>query len=500
MSFKSFIGHILAVRTVKREAKKAALGIAHQRRVFERLVEQGAATRFGRDHGLKRGMTYAEFCDAVPVRDYEKLKPWVDRAVAGEKDVLWPGEPLYFCKTSGTTSGAKFIPITRDSMPNHINSARNALLHYIANSGRPQFLDGKMIFLQGSPELAKTAGGTPMGRLSGIVAHHVPAYLQRNRLPSYAANCIEPWEAKIDAIVEETKGEDMRLISGIPSWVQNYFERLLEVTGASNVREVFPNLELFVYGGVAFEPYRERFRMLIGGDVPTVELFPASEGFFAYQDQLASLGLRLNVDEGIFFEFIPADTYFDDHPKRLTLEAVEVDVQYALVVTTNAGLWAYDVGDTVKFTSVDPHRLVVTGRIKHFTSAFGEHVIAEEVEGAMRDAMLAHGGAVAEFHVAPQVNPAQGLPYHEWFVEFSDFPADVAAFTVAINESVVRRNPYYKDLITGGILRPAEITHVSRGAFNGAMASLGKLGGQNKPPRLANGRDFATALEKANQA
>ena len=499
MSLKSRIGHWIAVRTAKREAQKAASGPAHQRRVFDQLVQRGAGTQFGRDHGLRKGMSYAEFCEAVPVRDYEKLKPWVDRAVAGESNILWPGTPLYFCKTSGTTSGAKFIPITKESMPNHINSARNALLHFIANSGRPDFLDGKMIFLQGSPELQKTAGGTPMGRLSGIVAHHVPNYLQANRLPSHETNCIEPWEAKIDAIVEETKGEDMRLISGIPSWVQNYFERLLEVTGAANVMEVFPNLELFVYGGVAFEPYRKRFKALIGKEVPTVELFPASEGFFAYQDTLDARGLRLNVDEGIFFEFIPADTYFDERPKRLHLEDVEVGVQYALIVTTNAGLWAYDVGDTIKFTSVDPYRLVVTGRIKHFTSAFGEHVIAEEVEGALRDALAAHGGAVAEFHVAPQVNPEEGLPYHEWLIEFSEAPADLAAFAKAVDAGVVKRNPYYKDLITGGILRSAELTSVERGTFNGAMASLGKLGGQNKPPRLANGRDFAGALEKATR-
>ena len=500
MSLKSWIGHWIAVRTAKRETQKAAAGPAHQRRVFAGLVDRGAATQFGQDHGLRTGMSYAEFCEAVPVRDYEKLKPWVDRAVAGESDILWPGKPMYFCKTSGTTSGAKFIPITKESMPNHINSARNALLHFIANTGRPDFLDGKMIFLQGSPELQTTAGGTPMGRLSGIVAHHVPNYLQANRLPSYATNCIDPWEAKIDAIVEETKGQDMRLISGIPSWVQNYFERLLEVTGAANVMEVFPNLELFVYGGVAFEPYRKRFKALIGKEVPTVELFPASEGFFAYQDTLDTQGLRLNVDEGIFFEFIPADTYFDEEPKRVQLEDVEVGVQYALVVTTNAGLWAYDVGDTVKFTSVDPYRLVVTGRIKHFTSAFGEHVIAEEVEGALRDALAAHGGAVAEFHVAPQVNPEEGLPYHEWFIEFSEVPTDLEAFAKAADAGVVKRNPYYKDLITSGILRAAKVTEVSRGTFNGAMASLGKLGGQNKPPRLANGRDFAKALENSTRA
>ncbi len=497
MSLKSMIGHWLAVRTVKRESLKAAYGPANQQRVFDQLVARGASSHFGRDHGLRAGMTHAEFCASVPIRDYEKLKPWVDRAVNGESDILWPGVPLYFCKTSGTTSGAKFIPITRESMSNHINSARNALLHYIANSGSAQLLDGKMMFIQGSPVLHRTQGGTPLGRLSGIVAHHIPRYLQSNRLPSMASNSVEPWEAKIEAIVEETKDEDMRLISGIPSWVQNYFERLLEVTGARNVREVFPNLELFVYGGVAFSPYRERFRDLIGSDVRSVELFPASEGFFAYQDELESTGLRLNVGEGIFFEFIPASEYFEKTPSRLTLGQVELGVQYALVVTSNAGLWAYDVGDTVKFTSVEPYRLVVTGRIKHFTSAFGEHVIAEEVEGALYDALARFGGAVAEFHVAPQVNPDAGLPYHEWFVEFTEVPEDEEAFAAEVNAGVVERNPYYKDLMTGGILRPAELTQVKRGTFNVAMASLGKLGGQNKPPRLANGRDFAVALEKS---
>ncbi|MDA1336562.1 MAG: GH3 auxin-responsive promoter family protein [Bacteroidetes bacterium] len=499
MSIKSMVGSIFARQNVKAEACKALDAKACQTRWFKVLLGQGERTIFGRDHGLHSEMSIAEFQAAVPVRDYEGLKPWVDRAVAGEKDVLWPGEPLYFCKTSGTTSGAKFIPLTKDSMPNHIRSARNALLHFIANSGRAHFLDGKMIFLQGSPELAATQGGIPMGRLSGIVAHHVPKYLQSNRLPSYQTNCLEPWEAKIDAIVEETRHADLRLISGIPSWVQNYFERLLEVTGAKNVLEVFPNLELFVFGGVAFEPYRSRFQALIGGDLPTVELYPASEGFFAYQDQLNQPGLRLVVDEGIFYEFIPADRYFEENPPRFTLAEIELNVQYALVVTTNAGLWAYDVGDTVKFISKSPYRLEVTGRIKHFTSAFGEHVIAEEVEAAIREAMENEQSTVVEFHVAPQVNPEEGLPYHEWFIEFSREPHDLERFGRIANEGVVKRNPYYKDLISGSILQPARMTVVSSGSFQRAMASLGKLGGQNKPPRLGNNREFAEVIEKVSQ-
>ena len=469
-------------------------GASKQLAVLKALLRKGQHSIFGQDHGLNPAMTTREFRKAVPVRDYEALKPWIDRSVAGESDVLWPGKPLYFCKTSGTTSGAKYIPLTRDSMPNHIGSARNALLAYIAETGKSEFLEGKMIFLQGSPELTKTSGGIPMGRLSGIVAHHVPSYLQANRLPSFEANCIEPWEAKIEAIVEETRNQDLRLISGIPSWVQNYFERLLLATGAKTVREVFPNFELFVYGGVAIEPYRAKFRELIGADVPTIELFPASEGFFAYQDRTDVEGLRLNVDDGMFFEFIAVDTYFDEEPERLGLDEVELGVQYALIISSNAGLWGYDIGDTIKFVSTDPHRIVVTGRIKHFTSAFGEHVIAEEVEGALNDAMQQMGGLVTEFHVAPQVNPPSGLPYHEWFIEFSEQPQDALGFAKSIDQSMIARNPYYKDLISGGVLRPAIVTPVITGGFHSAMESLGRLGGQNKPPRLANGRDFSDSL------
>tara|TARA_Y100000385_G_scaffold113514_1_gene117805 strand:- start:1140 stop:2654 length:1515 start_codon:yes stop_codon:yes gene_type:complete len=498
MSLKSLLSRPIARISAARESKKAGSPHVRQERLLQHLLKRVESTAFGRDHGLRPGMTLAQYQEAVPVRDYEGLKPWMDKAVKGEADVLWPGQPDYFCKTSGTTSGAKFIPITPDSMPNHIGSARNALLQYIHNARNARFVDGKMIFLQGSPELSKTAGGILMGRLSGIVAHHVPDYLQANRLPSFEANCTEPWEAKVNAIVEETKDQDLRLISGIPSWVQNYFERLLEVTGAANVKEVFPNFELFVFGGVAFEPYRERFRTLIGCEVDTVELFPASEGFFAYQDQLKNPGLRLNVDDGIFYEFIPADKYFEPNRRRLGLHEVEMGVQYALIISSNAGLWAYDIGDTIKFVSSDPYRIVVTGRIKHFTSAFGEHVIAEEVEGAVQAAMKTAGGVVAEFHVAPEVSPAEGLPFHEWFVEFSEEPSDVEAFAKAANEGVLQRNPYYRDLISGAILQTAKLRVLQKGTFHQAMANRGKLGGQNKPPRLANGRDFASELERAD--
>ena len=494
MSFKSILSKLLARHVARKEGRIALDGIERQRATLRKLLSSAKDTVFGEEHGFHSEMSHQDFIKAVPVRDYEALKPWMDRAVAGEPDVLWPGMPLYFCKTSGTTSGAKYIPLTKESMPNHIGSARNALLQFIAETGNASFLDGKMIFLQGSPTLTNTPGGVPLGRLSGIVAHHVPSYLQTNRLPSFQANCIESWNEKIDAIVHETKDQDLRLISGIPSWVQNYFERLLEVTGAENVMEVFPRFELFVYGGVAFEPYRAKFKELIGAEVPSVELFPASEGFFAYQDRQNEPGLRLNVDDGIFYEFIPVSTYFDENPVRLGLEEVELDVQYALVLSSNAGLWGYDIGDSIKFVSLNPFRIVVTGRIKHFTSAFGEHVIAEEVEGAIGDAMNETGGVITEFHVAPQVSSNDGLPYHEWFIEFQELPADLEAFAAVINQSVMERNPYYKELIAGSILRSAVMHPLPGGAFHLAMESLGRLGGQNKPPRLANHREFAEAL------
>lgn len=482
------------VGKVKEEAKNAR---ELQNKQFEQLVRGAEHTAFGKDHRFAELRTPEAFRQAVPVQDYEMLKPYIDRAIQGEEDVLWKGKPSYFCKTSGTTSGAKFIPITADSMPNHINSARNALLSYIAETGNARFVDGKMIFLQGSPELHYLDSGIPYGRLSGIVAHHVPGYLQRNRLPSMATNTIDDWEEKLDAIVEETLHQRMTLISGIPSWVQMYFERLLERSGKSKVREIFPDFSLFVYGGVNFSPYRDRFNALIGDAIPSIETYPASEGFIAYQDSQNEEGLLLTFNDGIWYEFIPADRYFDENPSRLSLDEVEVGVNYALILNTNAGLWGYSIGDTVKFVSLDPPRLLVTGRIKHFTSAFGEHVIAEEVERALSEAMQAHPCQVREFHVAPQVSPESGLPYHEWLIEFESHPAGQAEFAAAIDQSMRRQNIYYNDLISGNILRPVVLTALPKGAFEQMMRKRGKLGGQNKVPRLANDRSVADELVAA---
>ena len=464
-----------------------------QQRIFDELVRNGRMTAFGQDHAFDTIRTYAHFSKQVPVRDYEALRPWLDRVKAAEDHVLWPGKPLYLAKTSGTTSGAKYIPITRASIPNHIESTRNALLNYIHRTGKARFLDGKLIFISGSPAL-DTTNGILTGRLSGIVNHHVPAYLRRNQLPSYATNTIEDWEVKVDAIVEETLRADMRFISGIPPWVQMYFDRLTTRTGKP-IKDIFPNFELFVYGGVNYEPYRAKIEQSIGRPVDSIELYPASEGFIAYHDIPGDPGMLLMLNSGIFYEFIPLAEYFSPNPTRLPIWEVQPGVNYAIVLNTTAGLWGYSLGDTVRFVSTDPYRLVVTGRVKHFISAFGEHVIAEEVEKALAAASRLVHAEVIEFTVAPQVSPPEGgLPYHEWFIEFGKQPENLEKFRLAIDESLQRQNIYYRDLIAGHILQPLRIRPLAKDTFITYMRNEGKLGGQNKVPRLSNDRALVDGL------
>ncbi len=498
MGLKAVLSRPLAAYTVHRYRQWQLAPAATQLLLLRQLTQRAAGTAFGRAHELGAVQTPADFAARVPVRDYEALKSYFDRVKAGEPDILWPDRPLYLAKTSGTTSGAKYIPITQASIGNHINGAKDALLHYVAATGRARFLDGRLIFLSGSPELERV-GGIPTGRLSGIVNHHVPAYLRRNQLPSYATNCIDDWETKLAAIVGETLGQPLTLISGIPPWVQMYFDQLTARTGRP-VGEVFPQFDLFVSGGVSMEPYRARLLESIGRPVDSIELFPASEGFLAFQDQPGNPGLLLRLDSGIFFEFVPAERFFEENPPRLTIGEVELGKQYAVVLTSNAGLWAYSLGDTVRFVDLHPHRVVVTGRIKHFLSAFGEHVIGEEVEAALREAVRQHPETeVTEFTVAPLVSDDPSQPSrHEWLVEFARPPHDAASFAAVLDATLRRRNTYYDDLRQGTILVPLLLTPLSAGTFQRYMKSVGKLGGQNKVPRLSNDRALATGLLQAN--
>lgn len=491
-SLKSALAKPFAKKVKKSVLKWANNPVETQENVFQHLISEATQTQFGKEHDFISINTHEDFVKRVPVRDYEDLKVYVERVVAGEENILWKGKPLYFAKTSGTTSGSKYIPITKESMPTHVEAARNAILMYIAETGNSKFVNGKMIFLQGSPILEEK-NGIQLGRLSGIVAHFVPKYLQKNRMPSWETNCIEDWETKVNAIVKETLPQNMTVISGIPSWVQMYFEKINQQTG-KKVGDVFKNFNLFIFGGVNYEPYRAKFEHLIGRKVDSIELYPASEGFFAYQDQQNDKGMLLQLNSGIFYEFIKADEFYTENPKRITVKDVEVGVNYVMIISSTAGLWAYNIGDTIQFTSTKPYKVIVSGRIKHFISAFGEHVIGKEVEQAMQDALGVSDAQITEFTVAPQINPNEGLPYHEWFVEFEKEPSDITVLAKQIDDSLQQQNSYYFDLIEGKVLQPLKITAIKRNGFQDYMKSIGKLGGQNKLPRLSNDRKIADAL------
>lgn len=497
MNLKSLLARPFAGYIYNKIKKGMDTAVEDQESILKHLIKVGKSTSFGKDHGFSSISSYADFVKQVPIRDYEQFKSYIELVKEGRHNILWRGKPIYFAKTSGTTSGVKYIPITKDSIGNHINTARNALLCYMAQTGNYDFASGRMIFLSGSPELERV-GGIPTGRLSGIVNHHVPAYLRANQLPSYETNCVEDWETKLDKIVAETADKNMTLISGIPPWMQMYFDRLQEKTG-KKVGELFPNFNVMVQGGVNFEPYKAKLFESIGRKPDVIELFPASEGFFAFQDSQTEPGLLLNTNSGIFFEFVPAGEIFNENPTRLQLKDVELGVNYALIISSNAGLWAYNIGDTVKFVSTKPYRLIVSGRIKHFISAFGEHVIGEEVEAAMLKACAASGATVTEFTVAPKISQTKGQSYHEWFIEFEQQPTDMEHFRTILDQALREKNVYYDDLISGNILDVLHISPIRKNGFIDYMKSIGKLGGQNKVPRLSNDRNIADALQSLIQ-
>lgn len=493
MQIKSFFAQLFANIIHRKTQLWATNPVLTQQKVFQDLIQRAKDTQFGKDHNFSKIETFEDFSKNVPVRDYEGLKLYIEEVKKGKEDILWVGKPIYFAKTSGTTSGAKYIPLTKESMPYHIQAARNAILSYIYETKNADFVNGKMIFLQGSPKLEEK-NGIKFGRLSGIVAHFVPKYLQKNRMPSWEINCIEDWETKVNAIVDETYNQNMTVISGIPSWVQMYFEKL-KLKEGKPVGELFKNFNLFIYGGVNYEPYRAKFENLIGRKVDSIELFPASEGFFAYQDSQKEKGMLLLLNSGIFYEFIKSQEFFENHPKRYTIGEVELGVNYVLIISTNAGLWGYNIGDTIQFTSLKPYRVIVSGRIKHYISAFGEHVIGKEVESALNEAIVGTDIRINEFTVAPQINPKEGLPFHEWFIEFENEPKEPEVFRKVLDAAMRKQNIYYDDLIEGKVLQQLIVRKVVKNGFQEYMKSIGKLGGQNKIPRLSNDRKIVDVLE-----
>lgn len=494
MKFKSYLAKPFALYIYKQLKKTMSTAVADQDSIFHSLIKNAVKTEFGKEHGFDKIKTHEDFVKQVPLRTYEEFKEYIEKIKQGKQNILWKGLPIYFAKTSGTTSGVKYIPITKDSISNHIDTARNALLCYMAQSGNSLFANGKMIFLSGSPELERI-GGIPTGRLSGIVNHHIPRYLRSNQLPSFETNCIDDWEEKLNKIVDETINENMTLISGIPPWVQMYFDELEKKTG-KKIKDIFPDFTVMVHGGVNFEPYKARLFESIGKKIDSIETYPASEGFFAFQDNQKETGLLLNTNSGIFFEFVPAEEITNKNPTRLTLKEVQVNHNYVLIINNNAGLWGYNIGDTVKFVSLNPYRIIVTGRVKHFISAFGEHVIGEEVEESLMKAAEEENIKITEFTVAPNISASGKKSFHEWYIEFENEPKNLGSFAQKIDENLRKKNIYYDDLIKGNILHPLKINPIEKNGFISYMKSVGKLGGQNKVPRLSNDRKLATALHK----
>ncbi len=492
----NFIKKKIALLWAKKHVRNSGIfkqnTVENQEKLLLSLTKTAEKTLFGREHRFEEIQSVEDFQKRVPIADYEDLKPYIERVKKGQRNILWTETPEYFAKTSGTTSGSKYIPISKEGMPFQIAAAQSAIFHYIEKKNNADFVNGKMIFLQGSPELQEI-NGIKTGRLSGIVAHHIPNYLQKNRLPSFKTNLIDDWETKVDEIVKETEKENMTLISGIPPWLIMYFEKLIERNG-KKISELFPNLQLIITGGVNYEPYREKMNELIGKPIDIVQTFPASEGFFGFQDDYQNDGLLLLTNHGIFYEFIPLEEFGKTDAKRLTLKDIELHKDYALILTTNSGLWSYSIGDVVRFISKNPYRILVSGRTKHYTSAFGEHVIAFEAEEAMKATVEKFHAQITEFHLAPQVNPKQGLPFHEWFIEFEKEPENFEDFRKNLDLEMRKRNSYYDDLISGNVLQSLVISKLKKNAFNEYAKSEGKLGGQNKIPRLANDRKIADFL------
>ncbi|PDH45685.1 MAG: hypothetical protein CNE34_00560 [Rhodothermaeota bacterium MED-G18] len=471
--------------------------IIKQKKILNELLENSKNTRFGEDHNFRNINNYEDFKSSVPIRDYEGFRGYIEKIKNGEKNVTWIDKPLYLAKTSGTTSGTKFIPITKESLPNHINTAKHLLYDYFKKKKKIKPFLGKVMFLSGTPNLDEE-NGIKIGRLSGIVNHHKPFFLKNRSLPSTETNQIDSWEEKINNIVEETLGQDLRVIGGIPPWIQMYFDVLIERTG-KKVSEIFPNLELLCHGGVNFQPYKTNLFNSIGRAVDTLETFPASEGFFAYQDDLYSDDLLLQVNSGIFFEFVELNELKKEKPKRISIEEIKLDTNYAMVITSNAGLWSYDIGDTIKFTDTNPLKIKVSGRTKQYVSAFGEHVIVDEVEKSLKKTCEKFKDVeIVEYTVGPRIMNQKSKSHHEWFIEFKSPPSRIKDFEIELDLNMKNLNIYYRDLRKDKILSRLKITKAKKKSFINFMKSIGKLGGQNKVPRLSNNVKLIEKVKSLN--
>ncbi len=495
MGLSSFLLRWLAKKEYKKYSLAKQDAIKNQTNIFNKIILQGSTSDFWRQKKIQTIEQYSQFQSLFPISDYEDIRPFISKISNGEKNILTKGKPLYFAITSGTTSGTKYIPLTKQMLAFQTQAIKELLLLYSYQTNNYSISPSVgMMFVQGSPNL-QYLNKVPFAKLSGITARHIPFFLKKNRYPSMKTNSIENWEEKIQAIVQETHNKDMQIIGGIPPWVMSYFEAILSFKNKKNLQEVFPNLMLYIHGGSGFGPYKKAF-FSVCGEIDTLEVYPASEGFFAYQDDLSDPSMLLLTNHGVFYEFIELDDFHSQKTNRIPLEGVKLNTDYVMIVSTVAGLWAYNTGDTIRFTSKSPYKILFSGRSAQYCSAFGEHVIEKEVQVALEGAVKNHGGIVSEFTVAPKIMTESHLSHHQWFIEFKCVPDNLSFFEKTLNSIMEKQNIYYRDLVTSKVIVPLKIFVVKVGGFNAYMKSIGKFGGQNKCPHLSNDRKIANFLLK----
>ena len=464
--------------------------------LFRKLISTAKSTEFGLKYDFKSIDSYNQFKERVPIHSYEQIYPYIDRLMKGEQNILWPSEIKWFAKSSGTTNArSKFIPVSADALEDcHFKGGKDLISIYVNNRPEAKMFAGKGLAIGGSHQINEydPSATSYYGDVSAVIMQNLPLWAQIIRTPSLDVALMDKWEEKIEKMANVTADENVTNISGVPTWTVLLLEKILELKGVSNIHEIWPNLEVFFHGAVAFTPYRSLFNHLIpDSKMQYVETYNASEGFFGIQDQSGSEELLLMLDYGIFYEFIPFENIDDENPPTLTLDQVEKGKNYAMIISTNGGLWRYNIGDTVRFTSLSPYRIKISGRTKHFINAFGEEVVVENAEQAIASACEVTGGVIDNFTAAPVYFGASNKGCHEWIIEFIKEPDSLERFISIMDETLRQINSdydakRYKDMA----LKMPIVHNVAKGTFYQWMKKRGKLGGQNKVPRLANNREY----------
>lgn len=465
-----------------------------QQQVFNDLLGSAQFTEFGKAHDFAHINSTADFKKAVPIGDYDTMKPWIERSMNGEQNVLWPSEINWFAKSSGTTSDkSKFIPVSKESLEdNHFKSGRDVLALYLRQFPESGIMNGKCLVIGGSHQVNQLAADSFYGDLSAVMLENMPGIGRMVRTPDLSVALMNEWEAKIDAMAEATMRENVTFIAGVPTWTVVLLKRIFEIAGTTNPHEIWPELELYIHGGVSFKPYRQQFKQLIpSAGMHYLETYNASEGFFAAQDDVNDEGMLLFLNHGIYYEFLPMEEWGKEDAQTLSLKEVELGKSYALIVSTNGGLWRYAVGDTVQFTSLAPFRIRVTGRVKSFMNAFGEEVIVDNSDAAINEACERTGAIVTDYSAAPVYMTGDSNGAHEWIIEFEKLPVSLEEFTREMDEALKRINSDYEAKRHKSIALRMPIVHqMPQGGFNRWLKDKGKLGGQHKIPRLSNERKW----------